>query len=175
MKYETTACIRSTQYEITRKLSNALGRDIGFGFRRYDDKDIYTDEGKMLDKKLVYKELAKEFGVNAVKSVEKGANGIVYVMVEPEEPKEIRVNIDGEHMLIACKNTDNDYKEIFVGIENKDKVYQQDLAIIGCDYEYDDDLNVNIIPDKYVVKVFSDAKSEDYTHSIRIEKAEIDD
>lgn len=80
-----------------------------------------------------------------------------------------KIKIDlGFATLVAEKGVDNNYREIYLGLEDKNGVWLQDLAIIGQKYHYDEDSNV--INEKGInVMVYSDANDEDYTHKFDID------
>lgn len=85
------------------------------------------------------------------------------------------VKIDlGFATLVAEKGTDESYHEIFIGLEDKDGVWIQDLAIVGQKYHYTDDTEV--VQDKGVnVMVYADENDEDYTHKFDIDIYEEED
>ena len=76
------------------------------------------------------------------------------------DARKIKIPLDDGFSLVAEKNPDPDYKEIFV--------YYQDLAIIGEGYSYkhneDDGCVVQPIHGEYSVKVYSDPDNEDFQH-----------
>lgn len=80
-----------------------------------------------------------------------------------------KIKIDlGFATLVAEKGVDHNYREIYLGLEDKNGVWLQDLAIIGQKYHYDEDSNV--INEKGInVMVYSDANDEDYTHKFDID------
>lgn len=80
-----------------------------------------------------------------------------------------KIKIDlGFATLVAEKGVDNNYREIYLGLEDKNGVWLQDLAIIRQKYHYDEDSN--IINEKGInVMVYSDANDEDYTHKFDID------
>lgn len=80
-----------------------------------------------------------------------------------------KIKIDlGFATLVAEKGVDNNYREIYLGLEDKNGVWLQDLAIIRQKYHYDEDSNV--INEKGIdVMVYSDANDEDYTHKFDID------
>ncbi len=84
-----------------------------------------------------------------------------------------RFEVDlGYATLVAEKGTTPGYKEVFVGLEDKDGVWVQDLAVIGGKYHYEntDDLANEVVQDKGIsVKVYSDKDNEDYTHDFSID------
>ncbi len=80
-----------------------------------------------------------------------------------------KIKIDlGFATLVAERLSDDSYKEIFIGLEDKDGVWLQDLAIVVQKYHYDEDNNV--VDEKGInVMVYSDANDEDYTHKFDID------
>ena len=81
-----------------------------------------------------------------------------------------KIKIDlGFATLVAEKGTDNNYHEIFIGIEDKDGVWIQNLAIIGQKYHYTDEGEV--VQDKGInLMVYADKDDEDYTNKFIIEQ-----
>lgn len=79
-----------------------------------------------------------------------------------------KIKIDlGFATLVAEKGTDESYHEIFIGLEDKDGVFIQDLAIVGQKYHYTDDAEV--VQDKGInVMVYADKNNEDYTNKFEI-------
>lgn len=79
------------------------------------------------------------------------------------------IEIDlGYATLVAEKGYDNDYKEIAVGLKDKNGVWMQDIAVIGGKYHYDE--NDNVIQDKGIdARIYTDAYNEDYTHRFDID------
>lgn len=86
-----------------------------------------------------------------------------------------KIKIDlGFAILVAEKGTDESYHEIFIGLEDKDGVWIQDLAIVGQKYHYTDD--TEIVQDKGInVMVYADENDEDYTHKFDINIYEEED
>ena len=77
--------------------------------------------------------------------------------------KEIKTEVEFEDLtLVAEVNQEPAYKEIFIGLKDKNGVYIQDLAIVGFQYHYDGDEVVN--KRAISIKVYADAQNEDYTH-----------
>ena len=85
------------------------------------------------------------------------------------------IEIDlGYATLVAEKGYDNDYKEIAVGLKDKNGVWFQDIVVIGGKYSYDEEYNV--IQEKGIdVRVYANVDSEDYTHKFEIDICEEDD
>lgn len=79
-----------------------------------------------------------------------------------------KIKIDlGFATLVAEKGTDESYHEIFIGLEDKDGVWIQDLAVVGQKYHYTDDTEV--VQDKGInVMVYADKNDEDYIHKFDI-------
>ena len=86
--------------------------------------------------------------------------------------KQISVELPNGMKLVAECDKNSPWKEIYVGLVNKENVWCQDLAIIRGKYEYKDDGDgeVNTISDKYEVLVYADNGSEDYTHKFEIDQ-----
>lgn len=78
-----------------------------------------------------------------------------------------RVVVDcGDFKIVADINTDPNYREVFVGLEDKCGTWIQDLAIVRQQYHYE---NGDVVHDKGInVKVYADANDEDYTHSFDV-------
>lgn len=75
----------------------------------------------------------------------------------------IVVPLSNGYRLIAERNTGEFDKEIYVGIEQEDGKYFQDLAIIRPTYTFDE-YNVKFNSDSFEILAFGDADIEDYTH-----------
>lgn len=72
--------------------------------------------------------------------------------------------------LVAEQNTDPEYQnEFYVGIETQKGVWHQNLAVIRNAYSIDDNLAVNLEPDRFEVLVYADKDSEDYTNKLSID------
>ena len=80
-----------------------------------------------------------------------------------------KIKIDlGFATLVAERGNDEGYKEIFIGLEDKNGAWLQDLAIVGQKYHYD--LDSNVVNEKGInVMVYSDVNDEDYTHKFDID------
>lgn len=80
-----------------------------------------------------------------------------------------RMEMDlGFATLVVERGADKDYKEIFIGLEDKDGMWIQDIAVIGQKYHYDEDCKV--VHDKGInVLVYADANNEDYTNEFKID------
>ena len=66
-----------------------------------------------------------------------------------------KIKIDhGFAVLVVEKGIDNNYREIYLSLEDKNGVWLQDLAIVGQQYHYD--TNGGIVHDKGIdVKVYT--------------------
>ena len=79
-----------------------------------------------------------------------------------------RIKIDlGFAVLVAEKGIDNNYREIYLSLEDKNGVWLQDIAIVGQQYHYDEELNV--VNDRGIdVKIYADSNNEDFTDEFGI-------
>ena len=79
-----------------------------------------------------------------------------------------KIKIDlGFAVLVAEKGIDNNYREIYLSLEDKNGVWLQDLAIIGQQYHYDEELNV--VNDRGIdIKIYADSNNEDFTDEFGI-------
>lgn len=86
-----------------------------------------------------------------------------------------KIKIDlGFAVLVAEKGIDNNYREIYLSLEDKNGVWLQDLAIVGQQYHYD--TNGGIVHDKGIdVKVYTDCDNEDSTDEFGISIYEEED
>ena len=66
------------------------------------------------------------------------------------------------YKIISERNTGEFNKELYVGIEDPDGKYVQDLAIIRPTYKFKEN-DVVFDSDKFEILVFGDAAVEDYT------------
>ena len=80
-----------------------------------------------------------------------------------------KIKIDlGFAVLVAEKGIDNNYREIYLSLEDKNGVWLQDLAIVGQQYHYDEELNV--VNDRGIdVKIYADSNNEDFTDEFGID------
>ena len=92
-----------------------------------------------------------------------------YTPVENPEAKAV-VELDDGCRIVAEKNVDNDYKEIFVYLTDESGFITQDLAIVGEKYTYDNDNRIKSVQDKYSVKVYGDAEDEDWTKEFIVDR-----
>ena len=79
-----------------------------------------------------------------------------------------KIKIDlGFAVLVAEKGIDDNYREIYLSLEDKNGVWLQDLAIVGQQYHYDEELNV--VNDRGIdVKIYADSNNEDFTDEFGI-------
>lgn len=79
-----------------------------------------------------------------------------------------KIKIDlGFAVLVAEKGIDNNYREIYLSLEDKNGVWLQDIAIVGQQYHYDEELNV--VNDRGIdVKIYADSNNEDFTDEFGI-------
>lgn len=79
-----------------------------------------------------------------------------------------KIKIDlGFAVLVAEKCIDNNYREIYLSLEDKNGVWLQDLAIVGQQYHYDEELNV--VNDRGIdVKIYADSNNQDFTDEFGI-------
>lgn len=101
----------------------------------------------------------------------------VYYNMQPSdsECERIEVKLDDNFSLVAERNCDKEYNEIYIGINTNDNVWCQDLVLVGQEYTYDKEGRVKNIPDKYTVKVYADADNEDYTNEFIIDRHKIEE
>lgn len=89
-----------------------------------------------------------------------------------ESSGKIVVPLGGGFAIVAEKNVDPDYKEIFVYIRNeREGTVHQDLAVIGENYTYgSQDGKVEPVHGQYSVKVYADSFNENWTaeHNINL-------
>lgn len=83
-----------------------------------------------------------------------------------------KIKIDlGFATLVSEQGGDPNYNEVFIGLEDKDGVWSQDLAIIRQKYHYAKDVPVSkeVVQEKGIqVLVYGDKDNEDYTHEFSI-------
>ena len=79
-----------------------------------------------------------------------------------------KIKIDlGFAVLVAEKGIDNNYREIYLSLEDQNGVWLQDIAIVGQQYHYDEELNV--VNDRGIdVKIYADSNNEDFTDEFGI-------
>lgn len=84
----------------------------------------------------------------------------------------IEMELNDGDKLVAEVNPNKPFREIFIGIKNKDGVWVQDLACVGQDYEINDDLTISNVDNFYKIRVWADHKSDDLTHSFLIPRCD---
>ena len=79
-----------------------------------------------------------------------------------------KIKIDlGFATLVAEKGTDKNYNEIFIGLEDKNGCWLQNLAIVGQKYHYTD--GTEVVQDNGIdIRVYADKDNEDYTHHFEV-------
>lgn len=85
----------------------------------------------------------------------------------------IELQISENVKIVAEVNPDDDYKEIFIGVE-ENGIWKQDLAMVGKPYCYDGDLHV-VLNDGFRVLVYGHAEMEDYTNEFLIDEYEYEE
>lgn len=72
------------------------------------------------------------------------------------------------YSLVCERNTDPHFdKEFFIYVE-KDGVFVQDLASVSLDYKIDDSLQTKYNPDKFLMRLYLDEYSEDFTREYKV-------
>lgn len=89
------------------------------------------------------------------------------------ENNKIIISLSEDENLIFERNTDPGYNEVFVYVERNGIVWQ-DLAIIGQNYKYDENMSVHNEDGVYSIRVFGDENNEDFTEEFIIERREDD-
>ncbi len=84
------------------------------------------------------------------------------------ERLEIPLN-DGDR-LVAEVNPNKPFREIFIGIVNQNDVWVQDLAVVGQDYEIEDDLSVKNVDNIYRIRLWTDERDENITHDFTVRR-----
>lgn len=83
-------------------------------------------------------------------------------------PVDDTVKVDlGFANLVASRGGDPDFKEIFLGLENKDGFQLQLLGAIGNQYHYNEN-NEIIFDDNISVKLIADHSLDDFSHEVPI-------
>lgn len=81
----------------------------------------------------------------------------------------IKISLQNGYSLVVEQNSDPEYaKEVYIGIEDKEGAWCQDLAIVRNAYEIDNNLKVKWKDDEFEVLVYGDENSEDYTDAFKI-------
>lgn len=87
------------------------------------------------------------------------------------EQKQIRIPLLNGLYIVADPGSDPDYPmELYIGIEDSNGVWIQDLAIVMKNYRYKPDGQVDYSDDAFRVLVYEDNESDDYTteHVIKL-------
>ena len=81
------------------------------------------------------------------------------------ENKKIKIDLGFASLVVEAGN--DQMKEVYVGLEDSNGSWFQDLTVIGQKYHVDGE---NIAYDEGIrVRVFADKDNEDYTHSFDID------
>lgn len=81
------------------------------------------------------------------------------------ENKKIKIDLGFASLVVEAGN--DQMKEVYVGLEDGNGAWFQDLTVIGQKYHVDGE---NIAYDEGIrVRVFADKDNEDYTHSFDID------
>ena len=81
------------------------------------------------------------------------------------ENKKIKIDLGFSSLVVEAGN--DQMKEVYVGLEDSNGAWFQDLTVIGQKYHVDGE---NIAYDEGIrVRVFADKDNEDYTHSFDID------
>jgi len=81
----------------------------------------------------------------------------------------IVIRLPNGYHLVAEQNSDPNYlNEIFIGILDEYGVWHQDLAVVRCAYEIDDEFRVHWKDEEFDVLVYSDENNEDFTHDFTV-------
>jgi hypothetical protein len=95
-----------------------------------------------------------------------GNDDISIALMGSTIPTTDRIAVDlGFTKLVAELNDHGDgYKEVCVGLEDKDGCWFQDMAVIGNDVELDDDIQPHQKDGHLIIRVYADKDDEDYTN-----------
>ena len=86
----------------------------------------------------------------------------------------IRIPCTGDVMLVAERNEDHGYNEIFIGLE-KNGVWIQSLAVAGQDYTYQPGSDKPVFtPGRFSLKVWGNGGAEDFTEEFLISQTGLD-
>lgn len=81
----------------------------------------------------------------------------------------IEIKLPNGYKLVAEQNNDPQYnRELFVGIENADGVWHQDLAVIRNSYSYGEDGAVLWDDKKFDILVYGSEHDEDFTEEFSV-------
>ena len=81
------------------------------------------------------------------------------------ENKKVKIDLGFASLVVEAGN--DQMKEVYVGLEDSNGAWFQDLTVIGQKYHVDGE---NIAYDEGIrVRVFADKDNEDYTHSFDID------
>lgn len=84
-------------------------------------------------------------------------------------PGKIELPLGDGYSIVAEKNDDSDYKEMFIYLRcDSDDSISQDLAIVGENYTYGEEGSVEPRHGQYSIKVYADLDNEDWTTEFNI-------
>ena len=79
-------------------------------------------------------------------------------------------------LLTAEKSNDPNYpRELYIGIEDKDHGWVQDLVIVQQTYRYKDDGQLDYNDRNFTVYLYEDNGRDDYTRSFSVDLREMED
>lgn len=85
----------------------------------------------------------------------------------------IEIPIGCGFVLAAEQNPDPEFsREIYIGIDDANGVWHQDIAVVRNAYEYNEYGEVKWVDKTVEVMVYADEQSEDYTHKFVIKTFE---
>lgn len=86
------------------------------------------------------------------------------------ENNRIEIPLNNGFKLVACQNTDPIYnQELYVGIEDENGVFYQDIVCVQSSYEYDRNGKVHYNDHGiFNVYVWQNELSEDYSHKLEV-------
>ncbi len=106
------------------------------------------------------------------KQVTKDSGGFV---MKQEKPNRIEILLSNGYKLVAEQNSDPNFsREMFIGIEDSNGAWCQDLAIVRSSYHYEGD-EVIWNDEQFDVDVFGDETGEDFTEMFPIRMRPQDD
>ena len=87
----------------------------------------------------------------------------------------ISVPISNGFRLVAEQSSNPDYpREIYIGIEDAQGAWVQDLVIVMNTYRYKKDGQLDYTDDRFDIMVYGDHRNEDYTEKIQVHLREDD-
>lgn len=81
----------------------------------------------------------------------------------------ITIALPNGYKLVAAQNPDPDYgEELFIGVEDLDGRWHQDLAVVRSKYSYDSNGRKIVPPEEFEVLVYGNKDCADYTDQFTI-------